>query len=46
MPIERHPKIQADANPYDKAWHAYFAKRGATKSASHANLERPSAATP
>lgn len=30
-PIERHPKIQADANPYDRAWHAYFAKRGAIK---------------
>lgn len=31
MPIERHPKIHSDANPYDKAWHAYFAKRGAIK---------------
>lgn len=26
-PIERHTKISADANPYDRAWYDYFAKR-------------------
>lgn len=26
-PIERHVKIRRDANPYDRAWDAYLAKR-------------------
>ncbi|RQM47115.1 group II intron reverse transcriptase/maturase [Paraburkholderia bannensis] len=31
-PIERHPKVQSDANPYDSAWYRYFAQRAATRS--------------
>lgn len=27
LPIERHQKIKADANPYDPAWEEYFEKR-------------------
>jgi RNA-directed DNA polymerase len=32
VPIERHPKVQSDANPYDRAWHSYFAQRAAIRS--------------
>ncbi|WP_310706817.1 group II intron maturase-specific domain-containing protein, partial [Burkholderia multivorans] len=32
MTIERHPKVQSDANPYDRAWYAYFAQRAAIRS--------------
>ncbi|OWJ56026.1 hypothetical protein BWU74_32445 [Paraburkholderia caledonica] len=32
VPIKRHPKIQSDANPYDRAWHSYFAQRAAIRS--------------
>ncbi|CAB3775137.1 group II intron reverse transcriptase/maturase [Paraburkholderia humisilvae] len=31
-PIERHPKVRADANPYDSQWYAYFAQRAAIRS--------------
>ncbi|CAE6848373.1 group II intron reverse transcriptase/maturase [Paraburkholderia domus] len=31
-PIERHPKVRSDANPYDRAWYAYFAQRAAIRS--------------
>jgi RNA-directed DNA polymerase len=39
--IQRHPKVQSDANPYDRAWHAYFKQRVAirrrvAKAAKHA----------
>lgn len=27
VPIRRHRKIRADANPFDPAWNSYFAKR-------------------
>lgn len=30
-PIERHPKVQSDANPYDRTWYAYFARRAAVR---------------
>lgn len=30
--IERHPKVQSDANPYDREWFAYFAQRAAIRS--------------
>lgn len=30
--IERHPKVQSDANPYDRDWYAYFAQRAAIRS--------------
>jgi RNA-directed DNA polymerase len=28
IPIKRHVKIKADANPFDPEWEAYFAERG------------------
>jgi RNA-directed DNA polymerase len=31
-PIERHPKVQSDANPYDTEWFTYFAQRAAIRS--------------
>jgi RNA-directed DNA polymerase len=27
VPIRRHKKIKAEANPYDREWYAYFEKR-------------------
>ena len=27
VPIVRHVKVRADANPFDPAWDEYFAKR-------------------
>lgn len=27
IPIRRHIKIKANANPYDSEWHDYFIKR-------------------
>lgn len=30
-PIQRHPKVQSDANPRDRAWHAYFKQRAAIR---------------
>ncbi|RQS76980.1 group II intron reverse transcriptase/maturase [Burkholderia sp. Bp8963] len=32
IPIERHPKVQSDANPYDREWYGYFAQRAAIRS--------------
>src|SRR5262249_24582921 len=37
MPIQRHRKIQAAANPYDPAWEVYFEERLGVKMA--ANLK-------
>lgn len=31
VPIQRHLKIRADANPFDPAWVSYFKKRNAAK---------------
>ncbi|MGC3029207.1 group II intron maturase-specific domain-containing protein [Burkholderia sp. DN3021] len=30
--IERHPKVQSDANPYDREWYTNFAQRAAIRS--------------
>ncbi|RZF42260.1 hypothetical protein LSTR_LSTR015216 [Laodelphax striatellus] len=35
VPIRRHKKIQAEANPYDKEWYAYFEKRRSNNPSLH-----------
>ncbi|MDY0223745.1 MAG: group II intron reverse transcriptase/maturase [Desulfobacterium sp.] len=37
IPIQRHIKIKADANPYDPQWYDYFARRSKPKTAGFLN---------
>lgn len=40
VPIKRHLKIKANANPYDPAWEPYFEQRLARKMAAHLHGRR------